>query len=206
MTLYDDVKNSYFNVSLTGDLFEDVKRVCDANQATHAYLWGHLLDVANEAKSLAKRFGLDEAAAFTGGLLHDIGGLVPEQQRVPLAEELGIDVLPEERLVPMLLHGKFSAYFAKNIFGVTTPEILSAITYHTTLHANPTDLEKIVCLADKVKWDGEGVPPYLSELILAFDQSLDAAAKFFTAYLYDSNLLVIHPWLSEAHDDYFAKQ
>lgn len=88
MTLYDDVKNSYFNVSLTGDLFEDVKRVCDANQATHAYLWGHLLDVANEAKSLAKRFGLDETAAFTGGLLHDIGGLVPEQQRVPLAEEL----------------------------------------------------------------------------------------------------------------------
>ena len=120
MTLYDDVKNSYFNVSLTGDLFEDVKRVCDANQATHAYLWGHLLGVANEAKSLAKRFGLDEAAAFTGGLLHDIGGLVPEQQRVPLAEELGIDVLPEERLVPMLLHGKFSAYFAKDIFGVTT--------------------------------------------------------------------------------------
>ncbi len=176
MTLYDDVKNSYFNVSLTGDLFEDVKRVCDANQATHAYLWGHLLDVANEAKSLAKRFGLDEAAAFTGGLLHDIGGLVPEQQRVALAEELGIDVLPEERLVPMLLHGKFSAYFAKDIFGVTTPEILSAITYHTTLHVNPTDLEKIVCLADKVKWDGEGVPPYLSELILAFDQSLDAAA------------------------------
>lgn len=195
MTLYDDVKNSYFNVSLTGDLFEDVKRVCDANQATHAYLWGHLLDVANEAKSLAKRFGLDEAAAFTGGLLHDIGGLVPEQQRVALAEELGIDVLPEERLVPMLLHGKFSAYFAKDIFGVTTPEILSAITYHTTLHVNPTDLEKIVCLADKVKWDGEGVPPYLSELILAFDQSLDAAAKFllpiYTIVIYWLSILVI---------------
>ncbi len=205
MTLYADIKANYFNVPLTGDLFEDVKRVCEVNQARHAYLWGHLLDVANEAKSLAKRFGLDETAAFTGGLLHDIGGLVPEQQRVALAEELGIDVLPEERTVPMLLHGKFSAYFAADIFGVTAPEILTAITYHTTLHANPTDLEKVVCLADKVKWDGEGTPPYLTDLLRAFDQSLEAAAKSFTAYLYDSNLLVVHPWLAEAHDDYFAK-
>ena len=43
----------------------------------------------------AKRFGLDEAAAFTGGLLHDIGGLVLNS-KVALAESL-IDVLPEER-------------------------------------------------------------------------------------------------------------
>ncbi|PCS10369.1 HD superfamily hydrolase for NAD metabolism [Lactococcus raffinolactis] len=199
------MKNSYFNVSLTGDLFEDVKRVCDANQGTHAYLWGHLLDVANEAKNLAKRFGLDEAAAFTGGLLHDIGGLVPEQQRVALAEELGIDVLPEERLVPMLLHGKFSAYFAADIFGVTAPEILTAITYHTTLHANPTDLEKVVCLADKVKWDGEGTPPYLTDLLRAFDQSLEVATQYFIAELFDSDLLVVHPWLREVYGVYFDK-
>ncbi|GAX47187.1 bis(5'-nucleosyl)-tetraphosphatase (symmetrical) YqeK [Pseudolactococcus reticulitermitis] len=205
MTLYDDIKADYFNVSLTGHVFADVKNVCDANQATHAYLWSHLLNVANEAKSLAKRFNLDENAAFTAGLLHDIGGLVPNSKRVALAEALGMDVLPEERRVPMLLHGKFSAYFAKDMFGVTAPEILSAITYHTTLHANPTDLEKVVCLADKVKWDGDGTPPYLIDLMRAFHHSLDAATKFFIDYLYHSDLLVLHPWLIEAHSFYFDK-
>ena len=35
MTLYDDVKAHYFNVPMTGDILEDVKRVCTANQATH---------------------------------------------------------------------------------------------------------------------------------------------------------------------------
>ena len=62
MTLYDDVKAHYFNVPMTGDILEDVKRVCTANQATHAYLWRHLLNVANEAKKLAKRFDFDEEA------------------------------------------------------------------------------------------------------------------------------------------------
>ena len=40
----------------------------------------------------------------------------------------------------MLLHGD-SQLFCQRYFGVTTPEILSTITYHTTLHVNPTDLE-----------------------------------------------------------------
>ncbi|GAB2023413.1 bis(5'-nucleosyl)-tetraphosphatase (symmetrical) YqeK [Pseudolactococcus yaeyamensis] len=203
MTLYDEIKADYFDVPLTGHVFEDVKKVCEVNQTTHNYLWSHLLNVANEAKSLAKRFNLDEKAAFMAGLLHDIGGLVPNEKRIALAETLGIDVLPEERAVPMLLHGKFSAYFAKDIFGVTAPEILSAIVYHTTLHANPTDLEKVVCLADKVKWDDKGTPPYLTDLMRVFNHSLDDATKFFIDYLYHSNLLVLHPWLLEAYDFYF---
>ncbi|MDR1606696.1 MAG: bis(5'-nucleosyl)-tetraphosphatase (symmetrical) YqeK [Streptococcaceae bacterium] len=205
MTRYDEVRAKYFNVSLTGDLLEDVTRVCETHQATHAYLLPHLLNVANEAKRLAKRFNLDETAAFAGGLLHDIGGLVPEAQRLELAERLGIDVLAAEREVPMLLHGKLSAYFAHAIFGVTAPETLSAITYHTTLHANPTDLEKVVCLADKVKWDREGTPPYLSDLMLCLDDSLNEATKFFIDTLYHSDLLVVHPWLIEAYDFYFDK-
>lgn len=203
MTLYDEIKASYFNVTLTGDLVEDVKAVCALNRADRAYLWQHLSDVAHEAKSLAKRFGLDEKAAFTGGMLHDIGGLVPDEQKVALAELLGIEVLAEEREVPMLLHGKLSAYFAKDIFGVVRPDILSAIAYHTTLHAKPTDLEKVVCLADKVKWDGKGTPPYLAELLTHFDQSLDAATKFFVDYLYHSDLRLIHPWLLDAYMFYF---
>ncbi|MGO2314407.1 MAG: bis(5'-nucleosyl)-tetraphosphatase (symmetrical) YqeK [Pseudolactococcus laudensis] len=205
MTLYDDVKGCYFNVPMTGDVIEDVKRVCTANQATHAYLWRHLLNVANEAKRLAKRFDLDEDAAFTAGLLHDIGGLIPNEQRIALAELLGIAVLAEERAVPMLLHGKFSAYFAADIFGITSSEILSAITYHTTLHANATDLEKVVRLADKIKWDGEATPPYLLDLLQAFNLSLDTATQFFIDYLYNSDLLVMHPWLIVAHDFYEDK-
>lgn len=201
-SLYDEMKSTLFNVALTGELVQDVQKICDLNQVSHAYLWNHLSSVAEAARDLAQNYQVDPEIAYTAGLLHDIGGLVPDAQKVALAESLGMICLPEEKQVPMLLHSKLSVYFAADLFGKTSPACLNAILYHTTLHANATDLEKVVFLADKIKWDGDGRPPYLTGLLSALDQSLDTGTKFFIDVLYHSDLKVLHPWLSEAYTAY----
>ncbi|HEU5087210.1 MAG TPA: HD domain-containing protein, partial [Roseiflexaceae bacterium] len=123
------------------------------------------------------------------------------EARIAYAEAWGIEVLPEERQVPMIIHQKLSAYMAEQLFGVRDAAILSAIGCHTTLKAGAGSLDRVVFLADKLKWDGQGDPPYLADLEQALHNSVDAACAWFVRYLWErrATLLVIHPWLAAAH-------
>jgi HD superfamily phosphohydrolase YqeK len=61
-------------------------------------------------------------------------------------------------------------------------------------------LDKIVFIADKLKWDQAGDPPYLEALQAALKQSLDAGAFLYLNYLWQQRetLLALHPWVAEA--------
>jgi predicted HD superfamily hydrolase involved in NAD metabolism len=162
---------------------------------------GHSIRVAAESVRLARRWGVDEMSAEVAGLLYDISAIVPNEQRVALAERLGIEVLPEERAFPMIIHQKLSAVIARDVFGVANEPVLSAIGCHTTLKADASALDKVVFVADKIKWDQPGEPPYLPELLIAAEESLDAAAFCYLDYLWRrrDTLRVVHPWLIAAH-------
>jgi predicted HD superfamily hydrolase involved in NAD metabolism len=163
---------------------------------------GHCVHVAAEAKRLARIFGADETSAEIAGWLHDISVVIPDEQRTQLAGEIGLEVLPEEAAVPMILHQKLSAVMAQQIFGVEDVSVLSAISCHTTLKANASLLDKIVFVADKIKWDQPtGDPPYLADILAALAQSLDQAALCYLDYLWQrrETLRVVHPWFVEAH-------
>jgi len=161
----------------------------------------HSQQVAAEAKRLAARFGADEVQAETAGWLHDISAVIPVEHRLQAALSLGLEVLPEEEHAPMILHQKLSRRIAETIFRIDDPPVLSAIECHTTLKADASLLDKVVFVADKIAWDQEGEPPYLGELLLALDQSLDRAVWVYLGYLWRrrENLSVIHPWLREAY-------
>ncbi|WP_291291011.1 bis(5'-nucleosyl)-tetraphosphatase (symmetrical) YqeK [Enterococcus sp.] len=154
----------------------------------------HHIEVAHAAEQLAQRFSGDAPKAFVAGLFHDISVVIPNEKRVAFQEQLGLAVLPEERQVPLLLHQKQSAVLAKEIFGITDPEILSAIACHTTLKADFSKLDLIVFLADKIKWDRADAAPFLEDLLEALDDSLEAAALCYIDWLFASDLLVAHPW------------
>lgn len=167
----------------------------------------HVLRVADEAARLASIFGADAEDARIAGLLHDISAIIPNSERIGAAQELGIDILPEEITFPMIIHQKISRIIARDVFHIDNPDILDAIECHTTLKANSSLMDLIVFVADKIEWDQPGKPPYLDELLPKLDVSLEQAAFVYIDYLWKQRdkLKVVHPWLIDAYYDLKTK-
>jgi predicted HD superfamily hydrolase involved in NAD metabolism len=161
----------------------------------------HSVRVAVEAERLAVRFGEDGRLAEVAGWLHDVSAVLPVERRARVARQLGLDVLPEEEAVPMIVHQRLSAVMARHIFGVADEPVLSAIGCHTTLKADASPLDKIVFVADKVAWDQPGAPPYLEGVLSGLERSLDQAALAYLRYLWQRRhtLAVVHPWFVDAY-------
>ncbi|MBM4456520.1 MAG: HD domain-containing protein [Chloroflexi bacterium] len=186
-------------VALIGAMREDMIAFLRRHECLHTV--GHCLRVAAEAKTLALCFDADPAGAEIAGWLHDISVVIPNDQRVALAEQLGLAILPEERQLPMILHQKLSAIFARDLFGIHDPAILNAIGCHTTLRPAASRLDKVVFLADKIAWDQPGQPPYLAEVNVGLQCSLDQAVFGYVDWLWRrrETLPVVHPWLAAAY-------
>jgi len=183
----------------TGDVLTDVRTLLIAHE--RAATLEHCERVGAEAQRIAALWGVDAARAASAGWLHDISVVLPTAQYISLAEALGIEVLPAERVYPPILHQKLSAWLAMELFGITDAAILDAIACHTTLKRGATPLELVVFIADKMQWDQPGTPPYLREMLAALDISLTQAAGCYLRYLWEqrATLHVVHPWLVEAH-------
>ncbi|MDF9581777.1 bis(5'-nucleosyl)-tetraphosphatase (symmetrical) YqeK, partial [Bacillus paranthracis] len=161
----------------------------------------HSIRVANEARKIAKMFYEDEEKAAIAGYLHDISAIFPNEVRIVVAEEFGIEILEEERKFPMIIHQKLSRVIAKEIFKVHDEETLDAICCHTTLRKHATKMDLVLFVADKIEWDQNGTPPYLVEVKKGLEKSLEHAAFAYISYLWDrkDTLKVLHPWLEDAY-------
>jgi predicted HD superfamily hydrolase involved in NAD metabolism len=194
-------KNITEDFILTGDIKQDVYSFLIKNK--RFIIAEHSLHVAKRAKLIAKQYSLDEESAEISGLLHDIGGVYSNEERIEICKALGIDILPEEEKLPLILHQKISKIMAKEIFNIDSEEILTAISCHTTLRANSSTMDKVLFIADKIEWDQAGEPPYTNEIKAALDISLEKAAFSYIEYLLGNKerLKVVHPWLEEAYLD-----
>jgi predicted HD superfamily hydrolase involved in NAD metabolism len=163
----------------------------------------HVRNVATLAMKLASDYGVDRNKAEIAGILHDISVIIPNECRVEIAKLLYVDLFDEEIEFPMILHQKLSKEFAKIYFGVQDTDILNAISCHTTLRSNPTKLDMIVFLADKISWDQEGKPPYLDLIMKGLGKSLESGTFNFVNYLMENkkSLRVVHPWLLDAYNE-----
>lgn len=161
----------------------------------------HVSAVADEAKKLAFRFNENQEDAFSAGWLHDISAIFPDEDKLRVATELGIDVLSEEKNCPNILHQKISEVMAKEIFEITNQNILSAIGCHTTLKENASTFDKIVFISDKIKWDKEYSAPYLDAVLKALEISLAEACFCYLNYLWrkKESIAVVHPWMEAAY-------
>jgi HD superfamily phosphohydrolase YqeK len=141
--------------------------------------------------------------AERAGYLHDISAVIPNDRRIKSAQDYDLEILPAEFNCPMILHQKLSVVLARQVFGISDDAVLSAVGCHTTLKAKASDLDKVVFLADKIAWDQEGVAPYLSSVLEALKESLDAAVMVYLEYLWAQreSLAVVHPWFVEARED-----
>ena len=111
----------------------------------------HSLSVSYTALALAMKYGCDLDQAELAGLLHDCARQYDNQTIYEKCLEKKISVTADEEKNKVLLHAKYGSYLAAKKYGVDDPEILSAITYHTTGKPNMSLLEKIIYIADYIE-------------------------------------------------------
>jgi predicted HD superfamily hydrolase involved in NAD metabolism len=189
------------NFELTGDLEHDVVTFLINNN--YSKTAEHSIKVGKEAERIAYKYNGNEIAAKTAGLLHDISIVFPDNERAVIVEQLGLEVLEEEKIFPLIAHQRISRVMAKEIFNISDEEILSAIECHTTLRKESTKTDKILFVADKIEWDQPGIPPYINEIKSQLELSLEHAAFSYINYLWErkETLKIVHPWLAEAHNE-----
>ena len=113
--------------------------------------WEHSVRVKEEAVKLAKKLGADVAKAAVAGLLHDCARDMGYRELLIKAKEFGIIIDNVTLNSPSIIHAVVGPGIASREFGVTDPDILNAIRYHTTGRENMSILEKIIFLADIVE-------------------------------------------------------
>ncbi len=111
----------------------------------------HSLGVMETAVKMAHRFGADPEKARLAGLLHDCAKDIDFDAMLPLCDKLGVALDPVKREQKGLIHADLGAKLLETEFGITDPEIIGAVKYHTLGRENMTDLEKILYLADMIE-------------------------------------------------------
>ena len=134
--------------------------------------YNHTLGVMYTCAALAMAHGCNMKDAQAAGLLHDSAKCIPNKKKLKLCEHNRIPVTEFEKDHPFLLHAKLGAWLAKEKYGVSDSEILSAITYHTTGKPEMSLLEKIVYIADYIE-PGRVKAPNLAKVRKLAFQDLD---------------------------------
>ena len=160
----------------------------------------HTLSVAFTACSLAMRWDADMERAYVAGLLHDCAKSIPDGERVKLCEKWGVPVNKTERRNPTLLHAKMGAYLAEDKYGVKDPDVLSAITNHTTGRPDMSTLEKIIFVADYIepfRYKAENLPEIRKEAYVDLDRTVLMISRDTYRYLLQKSPDDIDPMTEE---------
>ena len=111
----------------------------------------HTLSVAGTASSLAMCYGADLEKAETAGLLHDCAKCLDLRKMQRVCEKAGLTVSSFEAESGSLLHSKAGSVLAAERYGITDPDMINAIRYHTTGRPGMSLLEKIIFVADYIE-------------------------------------------------------
>lgn len=105
----------------------------------------HTLGVVDMAKKLACLYNVDVAKAEIAALLHDVTKQISAQH-----QQLLLDAVDDQFIInhPPLWHSFTGSIYAERELGITDPEILESIKYHTTGKKDCSSLAKIIYLSD----------------------------------------------------------
>lgn len=146
----------------------EIKNYLKENLSSERYF--HTLGVMQEAIELAKRYNADIKKAEIAGLLHDNAKCMTKEDLRKFISENLPDLDKNELKNYKTLHAPVGAYFAKEKFKISDPEIISAIRWHTLGRVNMTLLEKIVFLADKIEKNTRDIE-YRNQIIKILDEN-----------------------------------
>lgn len=163
----------------------------------------HILRVADTAREMAARHGLDAEKAYTAALLHDLARETPGHVLLEECRRRAVTILPIDAINPMpRLHGRLGALWAEERFGVTDPEIREAIASHTLGRVGMGPIEMVVFLSDYCE-PGRDPHPGLEEVRTAAEKDLSLATRiamdYTIRYLVDKKR-ALHPQMVEARN------
>lgn len=185
---------------------EEIKKELKKTLSEQRYV--HSLSVADEARKLARKYGVDENRAYYAGLIHDCAKEVPHDEIVGmLKNKYGVSVDNMSKLTPKLLHGTLGACEAQHKFGIYDPEILDAVKYHTTGKGNMGMLAKIVYISDYIEpnRDFDGVEELRRLAYIDIDEAIIKGISETIIDLLNRGLL-LHPDTIHAINDLVIKR
>lgn len=114
-------------------------------------LYRHCLGVAEMAESLARRYGVDTDKAFVVGMIHDYGKRYSSQELLIKAGQFKLELDSITLSESKLLHASVGAALVERDLGINDPDMIRAVSYHTTGRPGMGLLEKIIYLADYIE-------------------------------------------------------
>ena len=110
----------------------------------------HTVNVAKSAVKLARRYGADEQKAEMAALLHDAAKELPKDEMLRILNQDAIIAQTAIHRPTAVWHGLCAAILAEKEWGITDPEILSAVACHTAGKPGMSKLDKIIYLSDMI--------------------------------------------------------
>lgn len=164
----------------------------------------HTLSVAGTASSLAMCYGADLEKAETAGLLHDCAKCMDVRKMQKVCEKAGLTVSSFETDSGSLLHSKAGSVLAAEKYGITDPDMINAIRYHTTGRPGMSLLEKIIFVADYIepgRFTAKNLPLIRRLAFSDIDEALMKILYDTLVYL-NSTGLVVDPMTQKTYDYY----
>lgn len=127
---------------------EEALKLVKKQLTDHRYQ--HTLGVMETAIALAKRYGGHEKKAELAAIFHDYAKFRPKNEMKEIIIDQGF---PRDLLEynSELWHAPAGAYLVEKEAGISDPEVLEAIRYHTSGRPGMTLLDKIIYLADYIE-------------------------------------------------------
>lgn len=167
----------------------------------------HTMAVAFTATGLAACYGTDIRKAEIAGILHDCAKYYSADKMENLCKKEGIRISDIEKGNTALLHSKAGTVLARTKYGVSDPEILDAIRFHTTGRPGMTLLEKIIFISDYIE-PGRNSAPRLDEIRKMAFADIDEALRMILSdtlrYLNGSGKAV-DPMTQKTYDYYLRE-
>ncbi|MCH8063913.1 MAG: HD domain-containing protein, partial [Chloroflexi bacterium] len=103
----------------------------------------HIERSRDVGRELAERFGVDAAKVDLAVAAHDLARAMRPDGLLSEAGRLGLDVHPVEERHPVLLHGAVAAHWLAHEIGLTDPDVLEAVRWHTTGRRGMGEIAKV---------------------------------------------------------------
>jgi predicted HD superfamily hydrolase involved in NAD metabolism len=149
----------------------------------------HSLSVAATAEQMALAYGVDPLQARLAGILHDWDKVLSPAEQIARAQELGVDLGVDPMLVQPLLHGMTAARHLPERYPELPDCIWQAIDRHTIGHADMTQLDMVVFVADGIEPLRRDVPA-IHEVRALVDERAPLEDVYWTSFYHGVSYVI----------------